>query len=94
MERRSGSPRDAWLEPDVKDLLPRFSGGQVVLVPLGFLCDHVEVLYDLDIEAAKAAREAGVEMVRATTVGEHPKVMEMIAKIAGRYLAGAASGAA
>ena len=93
-QSRSGSPRDPWLEPDVKDLLPRFSGGQVVLVPLGFLCDHVEVLYDLDIEAAKAAHEAGVEMVRATTVGEHPKFIEMIAKIAGRYLSGASSGAA
>jgi protoporphyrin/coproporphyrin ferrochelatase len=58
----------------------------VVLVPLGFLCDHVEVLYDLDIEAARAAREAGVTMVRAATVGEHPKFIEMIAKIAGYYM--------
>ncbi|MBV8453047.1 MAG: ferrochelatase [Deltaproteobacteria bacterium] len=85
-QSRSGSPRDRWLEPDVKDVLRRFSGGQVVLVPLGFLCDHVEVLYDLDIEAAKAAREAGVTMVRAATVGEHPKFVEMIAKIAGQYI--------
>jgi len=60
-------------------------------VPLGFLCDHVEVLYDLDIEAAKAAREAGVTMVRAATVGEHPKFVEMIAKIAGQYISQAAS---
>jgi ferrochelatase len=85
-QSRSGSPRDPWLEPDVKNILPRFAGGQVVLVPLGFLCDHVEVLYDLDIEAAKAAREAGVTVVRAATVGDHPKFVEMIAKIAGRYM--------
>jgi protoporphyrin/coproporphyrin ferrochelatase len=90
-QSRSGSPRDRWLEPDVKDVLRRFSGGQVVIVPLGFLCDHVEVLYDLDIEAAKAAREAGVTMVRAATVGEHPKFVEMIAKIAGQYISRAAS---
>jgi ferrochelatase len=90
-QSRSGSPRDRWLEPDVKDVLHRFSGGQVVLVPLGFLCDHVEVLYDLDIEAAKAAREAGVTMVRAATVGEHPKFVEMIAKIAGQYISPASS---
>jgi len=90
-QSRSGSPRDRWLEPDVKDVLHRFSGGQVVLVPLSFLCDHVEVLYDLDIEAAKAAREAGVTMVRAETVGEHPKFVEMIAKIAGQYMPPASS---
>jgi len=85
-QSRSGSPRDRWLEPDVKDVLRGFSGGQVVLVPLGFLCDHVEVLYDLDIEVAKAAREAGVTMVRAAAAGEHPKFIEMIAKIAGQYM--------
>ncbi|MBV8360603.1 MAG: ferrochelatase, partial [Deltaproteobacteria bacterium] len=85
-QSRGGSPRDPWLEPDVKDVLRRFPGSQVVFVPLGFLCDHVEVLYDLDIEAAKIAREAGVTMVRAATVGEHPKFIEMIAKIAGQYM--------
>jgi ferrochelatase len=85
-QSRSGSPRDPWLEPDIKSVLHRFAGGQVVLVPLGFLCDHVEVLYDLDIEAAKVAREAGVTMVRAATVGDHPKFIGMIANIAGQYL--------
>jgi len=85
-QSRSGSPRDPWLEPDVRDVLRRFSGGHVVLVPLGFLCDHVEVLYDLDIEAAKVAREAEVTMIRAATVGEHPKFIEMIAKFAAARL--------
>jgi ferrochelatase len=87
-QSRSGSLRDPWLEPNVNDTLRKFAGGHVVLVPLGFLCDHVEVLYDLDIEALKVAHEAGVIMTRGATVGEHPKFIEMIAKIAGRFLSG------
>jgi protoporphyrin/coproporphyrin ferrochelatase len=85
-QSRSGSPREPWVEPDVKDAIRRCAGGQVVIVPVGFLCDHVEVLYDLDIEAAQVAREAGVTMVRTATVGEHPKFIGMIARIAGHYL--------
>ena len=52
-----------------------------MVVPIGFLCDHVEVLYDLDIEAAQVAREAGVRMERAATVGDHPQFIEMMAAI-------------
>ncbi len=51
-------------------------------MPLGFLCDHVEVLYDLDIEAAEVARAAGIRMERAPTVGDHPLFIEMMASIA------------
>jgi len=86
-QSRGGSSREPWLEPDISDVLPAFGGGDVVIVPVGFLCDHVEVLYDLDIQAAKVAREAGVRMVRAATVGDHPKFIDMIATIAGNYLA-------
>jgi ferrochelatase len=50
-------------------------------VPIGFLCDHVEVLYDLDIEAAQVARDAGIRMERAPTVGDHPLFIEMMASI-------------
>ena len=85
-QSRSGNPNDPWLEPDITDVLRGAGGKQVVIVPLGFTCDHVEVLYDLDIEAAAVAREAGVRMVRAATVGDHPIFIEMIAKIAARYL--------
>jgi ferrochelatase len=85
-QSRSGNPRDPWLEPDIKNVLRGLGGGQAVIVPLGFMCDHVEVLYDLDIEAAKVAREAGVSMVRAGTVGEHREFIEMIAKIAAQYI--------
>jgi ferrochelatase len=84
-QSRSGDPRDSWLEPDVNEVLRAAAGGQAVIVPLGFMCDHVEVLFDLDIEAAKVAREAGVTTVRARTVGEHPKFIEMIAQIAAQY---------
>jgi ferrochelatase len=86
-QSRSGSPRDPWLGPDIKDVLRGFSGREVVIVPLGFLCDHVEVLYDLDIEAAQSAGDARVTMVRAATVGDHPRFVEMIAKIAAKHLA-------
>ncbi|MGA8570270.1 MAG: ferrochelatase [Candidatus Binataceae bacterium] len=80
-QSRSGSPRDPWLEPDVCDVLRGFKGQRVVVAPIGFICDHVEVLYDLDIEAARVAREASVTMVRAATVGEHPRFIEMIATL-------------
>ena len=57
------------------------------MVPLGFLCDHVEVLYDLDIEAAQVARTAGSRMVRAATVGDHPLFIRMMAAIVAAHLA-------
>ncbi|HEY1852414.1 MAG TPA: ferrochelatase [Candidatus Binataceae bacterium] len=84
-QSRSGNPRDPWLEPDVKDVvreLGRAGGRVAVLVPIGFLCDHVEVLYDLDIEAAQIAREASVTMVRAATVSDHPQFIELMAALA------------
>ena len=82
-QSRSGSPRDPWLEPDINDVIRELGGRrESVLVPIGFLCDHVEVLYDLDIEAAQIAREAGVTMVRAATVSDHPQFIEMMAALA------------
>ncbi len=80
-QSRSGSPRDPWLEPDVCDVLRGLNGQPAVVTPIGFICDHVEVLYDLDVEAARVAREADVTMVRAATVGEHPRFIEMIATL-------------
>ena len=80
-QSRSGNPRDPWLEPDVSDVLRGAEGRAAVIAPIGFICDHVEVLYDLDVEAARVAREAGVTMVRAATVGEHPRFIEMIAAL-------------
>jgi protoporphyrin/coproporphyrin ferrochelatase len=85
-QSRSGSPRDPWLEPDVVAILRELNGRSAVVVPIGFLCDHVEVLYDLDVEAAAAARDAGVTMVRAATVGDHPQFIEMMAAVARPFL--------
>ncbi len=80
-QSRSGSPRDLWLEPDIKETLRNLDAKTAVVVPIGFLCDHVEVLYDLDIEAAQVARDAGIRMERAPTLGDHPLFIEMMASI-------------
>ncbi len=80
-QSRSGSPRDAWLEPDIKETLRSLDAKAAVVVPIGFLCDHIEVLYDLDVEAAQIARDAGIRMERAPTVGDHPLFIEMMASI-------------
>lgn len=80
-QSRSGAPQDPWLEPDVRHVLRGLGGYAAVVSPIGFLSDHVEVLYDLDFEAAGVAREAGVTMVRAATVGDHPRFIEMMAAL-------------
>ena len=80
-QSRSGSPHEPWLEPDVCDVLRGLKEQPAVIAPIGFLCDHVEVLYDLDVEAARVARRAGVAMERAATVGEHPRFIEMMAAV-------------
>ncbi|HVN64093.1 MAG TPA: ferrochelatase [Candidatus Binataceae bacterium] len=86
-QSRSGDPREPWLEPDIGTAIRELGGGGVaVVVPVGFLVDHVEVLYDLDIEAAEVARAAGIKMVRAPTVGDHPLFIKMMAEIAQRHL--------
>jgi ferrochelatase len=83
-QSRSGKPGDSWLEPDLADEL-RERGQQgdrvVVVAPIGFLCDHVEVLYDLDIEARGLAGELGIQFHRAATVGDHPAFIGMLADL-------------
>ena len=74
-QSRSGPPSVPWLEPDVCDRVVELAGDgvrSVVLAPLGFVSDHMEVVHDLDTEAAQAAAEAGVVLSRAATVGVHP----------------------
>ena len=85
-QSRSGSPRDPWLEPDIVEVIRKLEGRPAIVVPIGFLCDHVEVLYDLDIGAANIARESGVKMIRAATVGDHPAFIEMMAEIVREHL--------
>ena len=83
-QSRSGSPHDPWLEPDVNALLatlPADGVRDVVLAPIGFICDHVEVLYDLDVEARQAATALGLGCVRAGTVADHPAFIAMLAEL-------------
>ena len=83
-QSRSGSPTDRWLEPDVRDVLAQLPGRskhEAVVAPIGFLCDHVEVLYDLDVDAAKAAAAAGVRMERAQALNDHPLFIAMLADL-------------
>ena len=80
-QSRSGPPTQPWLEPDICDAIrDRHALGcsHVVIAPIGFISDHMEVLYDLDTEAADLCRELGVEMVRAATVGTDPVFIGMI----------------
>jgi protoporphyrin/coproporphyrin ferrochelatase len=81
-QSRSGRPEDPWLGPDVCDYLraERARGlAAAVLAPIGFICDHIEVLYDLDVEAAGVCREVGLPMVRATAVNDHPRFLDALA---------------
>ena len=75
-QSRSGPASQPWLEPDVCDRiaqLPDEGIRAVAIVPLGFLSDHMEVLWDLDEEAIEAAEEAGLRAVRTATPGVHPE---------------------
>ena len=80
-QSRSGNPRDRWLEPDIDETIRNLASDVAVVVPIGFLCDHVEVLYDLDIAAMQTAREIGIRLERAPTIGDHPLFIEMMASI-------------
>jgi len=74
-QSRSGPPTQPWLEPDVNDViegLPAQGVRAVVIVPLGFVSDHMEVLWDLDTEATETAEEHGLVAIRTPTPGTHP----------------------
>ena len=83
-QSRSGRPQDPWLGPDICDYLraARAEGlAAAILSPIGFLCDHVEVLYDLDTEAAAVARELGITFVLAEAVNDDPAFLDMMADV-------------
>jgi ferrochelatase len=83
-QSRSGPPSQPWLEPDIVDhlrALAREGARDVVVAPIGFLSDHMEVVYDLDLEAKARALELGLNMVRAATVGTHPRFVAMIREL-------------
>ncbi len=83
-QSRSGRPQDPWLGPDICDHLGELSNRgvhNVIVMPIGFLSDHLEVLYDLDVEALHTAQEQGMKMIRAATVGTHPRYTAMLREL-------------
>ncbi len=88
-QSRSGSPSQPWLGPDVCDhlrTLPAAGVTEVVVAPIGFVSDHMEVVYDLDVEARKVATEIGMHLVRAKTAGTHPAFVRMIRELIGERM--------
>jgi len=90
-QSRSGRPEDPWLEPDILDALrTAHSEGihKVVVAPIGFLSDHMEVMYDLDHEARHLSEELGLKFERASTVGTHPTFVKMIRELIEERISG------
>jgi ferrochelatase len=88
-QSRSGRPGDPWLEPDIgqaiRDCAAR-GEKQIIVAPIGFVCDHVEVLYDLDIEAKRLAGDLGIDMLRVSCLNDHPTFIRMIADVIQSHL--------
>jgi ferrochelatase len=84
-QSRSGAPGQPWLEPDILDYLRKVKAesqvSAVVIAPISFISDHMEVLYDLDIEARQLCDSLGLPMTRAKTAGVHPKFIAMIREL-------------
>ena len=81
---RSGSPHVPWLEPDINDHLQELQGQgveSVVVVPIGFISDHMEVIYDLDTEGRATADELGLRYERVDTPGDHPDFVAMVREL-------------
>ncbi len=81
-QSRSGKPDQAWLEPDIRDVIARRAVGgaqEIVVQAIGFLFDHAEVQFDLDVQAAETARQAGIRMLRAPCAHDHPAFVAMLA---------------
>jgi protoporphyrin/coproporphyrin ferrochelatase len=83
-QSRSGKPTDPWLAPDIDQVikdLARDGVKQMVVAPIGFVCDHVEVLYDLDIAAKQSARQFGINLIRAGCPNDHATFIRMMAEV-------------
>ena len=84
-QSRSGPPQQPWLEPDVCDSIEALDDSnrleKIIIVPIGFVSDHMEVMFDLDEEAAQLCEQRGIRMARANTVGTHPRFVSMIREL-------------
>lgn len=90
-QSRSGPPTQPWLEPDILDRMKALhneGANRVVVLPVGFVSDHMEVVYDLDTEARSLAQELGMDFVRAATVSTHPVFIEMIRELICEHVEG------
>jgi protoporphyrin/coproporphyrin ferrochelatase len=88
---RSGPPSQPWLEPDINDLLDELAAASspgVVVAPIGFVSDHMEVKFDLDVEAAATAERLGLPFARAATPGTDPRFVSMITDLVRERLDG------
>ena len=84
-QNRSGPPAQPWLEPDVFSVIRELAGGgqvhDVVLVPIGFICEHMEIVYDLDIEVQALCDERGLNLFRSGVASGHPRFVKMIREL-------------
>jgi protoporphyrin/coproporphyrin ferrochelatase len=80
-QSRSGRPGAPWLEPDVCDVIEASGSGAIVVAPIGFVCDNMEIIHDLDVEAAEAARKKGAHFIRAATVSTSPEFISMVGEL-------------
>lgn len=83
-QSRSGSPTQPWLGPDVSEFLQELKGrgtNDVIVAPIGFISDHMEVIYDLDVQATDLAKQIGLRLRRAATAGTHPAFVKMIREL-------------
>jgi ferrochelatase len=91
-QSRSGPPQQAWLEPDISDAIRELAADgvtDIVVVPVGFISAHMEILFDLDREAKNTCEELGVTMVRADTVGHEPRFIQMLRELISERIEGA-----
>lgn len=80
-QSRSGPPQQPWLEPDIGDRIQQLASSgikAVVVAPVGFISDHIEVLFDLDTEAQSICQQSGISYVRANAAGTHPEFIAML----------------
>ncbi len=83
-QSRSGPPTQPWLEPDVLDSIKELHTqgiADIIIVPIGFISDHMEVLYDLDTEAHDLCQQLSINMIRVPTIGTHPRFVSMIREL-------------